>query len=222
MLISVLTGFLTGALHVVGEADHLVAMAPLSIRKPAVALRSGLEWGLGHSTGVVLISVIAITAKDLVHIERMSSWAEFSVGVGLLVVGALAIRTALGLDIHTHRHQHRDGSSHEHMHLHLGSVQRHGTHPHAVTSLGLLHGLAGATHILAILPALALPPLGAVAYVIAYLIGSVAAMGAVVLAISLASVRAGKRSLPMLFGLAGGLSIATGFFWIQRTSAQIL
>ncbi len=34
MLISVLTGFAAGAVHVVSGADHMVAMAPSSIKNP--------------------------------------------------------------------------------------------------------------------------------------------------------------------------------------------
>ena len=98
-MISVLTGFAAGAVHVVGGADHLVAMAPFSLRKPLPALRAGLAWGAGHSAGVVLLALISIGLKDLVHVETMSSWAEFLVGVALLVVGALAVRTAFGLEI---------------------------------------------------------------------------------------------------------------------------
>ena len=110
MLISVLTGFAAGAVHVVGGADHLVAMAPFSMRRPMQAVKSGMAWGGGHSLGVVLLGVVAIFFKDLIHVESMSAWAEFLVGVSLLVIGALAIRTAFGLELHTHDHHH-DGSA---------------------------------------------------------------------------------------------------------------
>ncbi len=221
MLISLLTGFAAGAIHVVGGVDHLVAMAPISLRRPGAALRGGLAWGLGHSMGVLVLSTIAILVKDFAQIELMSSWAEFSVGVGLLIVGALAIKTSLGLDIHTHSHKHGNSYSHNHVHFHLRGKQKHSRHPHAATSLGLLHGLAGASHFIAVLPALALPPLWAVAYLVTYLIGSVFAMGVVVIAISFASLKAGNRAMPFLVGLTGGFSIVTGFFWLHKTSEYI-
>ena len=91
MLISLLTGVAAGAVHVVGGADHLVAMSPFSLNKPWAAFRHALAWGVGHSTGVVVLALIAIGLKDLAHVEAMSSWAEFLVGVALLVVGALAV-----------------------------------------------------------------------------------------------------------------------------------
>ena len=153
MLISILTGFAAGAVHVVGGADHLVAMAPFSLRQPMAALRAGLAWGAGHSLGVVVLALAAIGFKDLIHVEAMSSWAEFLVGVALLVVGVLAIRTAFGLELHTHEHRHDAGAStHQHLHLHVRGQSNHRRHAHAASGLGLLHGLAGASHLIAVIP----------------------------------------------------------------------
>ena len=218
MLISILTGFAAGALHVISGADHLVSIAPSSIRLPRAALKSGLAWGIGHSMGVLVISTVAILLKDLAQIERMSSFAEFMVGITLLVVGILAIKQSLGLNIHTHKHHHKNGSAHEHMHLHFRGKRKHGRHTHAATGLGILQGLAGASHVLAVIPALALPPIGAVAYLTAYLFGSIVAMSSVVLIISIASLSFGQKSLPIIIGSTGLLSILTGLLWLQRNT----
>ena len=102
MLISVLTGFAAGAVHVISGADHMVAMAPSAIQKPREALIDGLGWGVGHSAGVLILSLLAILAKDLINIELMSSYAEFLVGISLLIVGFLAIRTSLKAVSYTH------------------------------------------------------------------------------------------------------------------------
>lgn len=222
MLIIVLTGFTAGALHVVGGADHLVAMAPFSVRHPLAALRDGLAWGMGHSAGVIVLALIAIGFKDLVHVETVSAWAEVLVGVALLVVGALAVRTALGLKLHSHVHNHDDHSSHRHMHLHVRGKSGHRRHFHAASWVGLLHGLAGASHLLAVIPALALPPHGAVIYLLAYLSGSIGAMLLVVAMVALLTLRSGLRMLPLLVGLTGGLSIFTGVIWLQKTSVAVL
>ena len=221
MLISVLTGFAAGAVHVVGGADHLVAMAPFSLRKPWPAMRAGLAWGAGHSTGVVVLALVAIAFKDLTHIEAMSAWAEFLVGVALLVVGVLAVRTAFGLELHSHEHRHDGVETHQHLHLHVRGQSNHRRHAHAASGLGLLHGLAGASHLLAVIPALALPPLAAVGYLVAYLCGSIGAMLAVVAVVSLLTFRSGARFLPWLVGGTGALSIFTGAIWLQRTSSAL-
>ena len=64
MLISVLTGFAAGAVHVVSGADHMVAMAPQAMAKPKSALKDGLAWGVGHSAGVIILSLFGTTIKD--------------------------------------------------------------------------------------------------------------------------------------------------------------
>ena len=218
MLISTLTGFAAGAVHVVSGADHMVAMAPSAIRKPRVALRDGLAWGIGHSAGVLILSIFGILAKDLVNIELMSSYAEFLVGISLLIVGLLAIRTSLRVNIHMHQHMHGEETPHKHFHFHSLGKKFHKSHTHAATGLGVLHGFAGASHLIAIIPALALPLFGALAYLFAYLLGSVFAMGCVVLSISFATNKANKMFYPFLMRSIGALSIVTGIFWLQKTS----
>ncbi len=170
---------------------------------------------------MVLLAVISIGLKDLVQLETMSSWAEFLVGVALLVVGALAVRTAFGLELHTHEHHHEGDQPHQHLHLHVRGQSNHRRHAHAASGLGLLHGLAGASHLLAVIPALALPPVAALSYLVAYLCGSIAAMVAVVAVVSFLTLRSGARLLPWLVGGTGALSIVTGAIWLQKTSAAI-
>ena len=221
MLVSVLTGFAAGAVHVVSGADHMVAMAPSAIQKPRLALIDGLGWGIGHSAGVLILSLLGILAKDLINIELMSSYAEFLVGISLLIVGLLAIRTSLRVNIHMHEHMHGEATPHKHFHFHSLEKKLHRSHKHAATGLGVLHGFAGASHLVAIIPALALPLVGAISYLFAYLLGSVFAMGCVVLGISFAANKANKMFYPFLMRLIGGLSIVTGLFWLQNTSILV-
>ena len=218
MLVSVITGFAAGAVHVVSGADHMVAMAPSAIRKPQLALMDGLAWGVGHSAGVLILSMFGVLAKDLINIGLMSSYAEFLVGISLLIVGLLAIRTSLKVNIHMHQHVHGEETPHKHFHFHSIGNKLVRSHTHAATGLGVLHGFAGASHLVAILPALALPRLGALSYLFAYLLGSVFAMGCVVLGISFAANKANKMFYPFLMRSIGGLSIVTGIFWLQKTS----
>ena len=221
MLISILTGFAAGAVHVVSGADHMVAMAPSTLKKPIVAFKDGLAWGIGHSAGVLILSILGILAKDLINIELMSSYAEFFVGISLLIVGALAIRTSLNVNIHMHQHMHGEEKPHKHFHFHSPGRKLHNSHTHAATGLGVLHGFAGASHLLAVIPALALPLFGGLVYLFAYLLGSVFAMGCVVLGISFATSKANKMFYPFLMRSVGALSIVTGIFWLQKTSNLI-
>ena len=222
MLISIFTGLAAGSIHVVTGADHLVSMAPLALRHPRIALRNGLMWGFGHSAGVLVLSSFAILLKDWVQLDRMSTLAEFGVGIALLVIGVLTIRTAFGLNIHTHNHRHDGGELHDHIHLHFRGKHKHSRHKHALTTLGLLHGFAGTSHLLAVIPALALPAFGAIGYMFAYLLGSILTMCACLVALSLASSHAGRKLFPTLFASTGVLSVLTGIFWLQKNFIHII
>ena len=155
MEVVILTGILAGFIHVVSGADHLIAMAPSAIINPKIAIKNSISWGLGHSSGVIILAFLAIFIKDISPLSKFSNFAEFLVGISLLVVGVLAIRNSLHLNIHSHSHQH-NGVAHHHLHFHSDDKKKHKKHSHALTGLGLLHGLAGGSHILAVLPALAL------------------------------------------------------------------
>ena len=173
MQVVIVTGILAGFIHVVSGADHLIAMAPSSITSPKIAARNSISWGLGHSSGVIILAFLAIFIKDIAPLSKFSNFAEFLVGISLLVVGIFAIRNSLHLNIHSHAHQH-NGVAHHHLHFH--NDDKKNKHSHALTGLGLLHGLAGGSHFLAVLPALALPLPNALAYLISYLSGSLVSM----------------------------------------------
>ena len=212
------TGLIAGIIHVIGGADHLIAMAPSSITNPKLALKNGLSWGLGHSSGVIILSILAIFFKDIAHLTKLSYFAEFLVGISLLIIGSIAIKNSFKFNIHTHQHEHNNGISHKHFHYHKSRDKRHNRHSHALTSLGILHGLAGGAHLIAVIPALALPMQEAFAYLIAYLIGSTIIMIFFTYLISLSTMKAGQSIIKKLFAFAGGISFAMGLFWIQKST----
>ena len=154
----ILTGMVAGFVHVVSGADHLIAMAPAAINNPQKALKNSFSWGLGHSSGVLLLAFLAIFIKDITPLNKFSSVAEFLVGISLLIVGVFAIKNSFQLSIHSHSHKHENGIAHRHFHFHVKEQNNNNNkHSHALTGLGLLHGIAGGSHFLAVLPALALP-----------------------------------------------------------------
>ena len=219
MLVVILTGILAGFIHVVSGADHLIAMAPSSITSPKIAARNSISWGLGHSSGVIILAFLAIFVKDIAPLSKFSNFAEFLVGISLLVVGIFAIRNSLHLNIHSHAHQH-NGVAHHHLHFH--NDDKKNKHSHALTGLGLLHGLAGGSHFLAVLPALALPLPNALAYLISYLSGSLASMILFTCLISVTTLNAGQKFIRSLIAFAGGLSFSMGLFWVQKSTALFL
>ncbi len=217
MLDSVWTGLGLGALHVITGPDHMVAMAPSALAKPRVALKDGLAWGVGHSAGVFILSLLGILAKGLFDVGQVSDIAEILVGLTLLVIGGLAIRTSFRVNIHEHKHEHLDGMPHQHFHFHSFGNSLLRSHTHTATGIGILHGFAGTSHLLAVIPAFALSLTGALIYLFSYLIGSVFAMGCVVLGISFAAKKANKSFYPFLMRFVGGLAVGLGFYWLQQT-----
>ena len=221
MQVVILTGILAGFIHVVSGADHLIAMAPSAITNPKIALKNSISWGLGHSSGVVFLAVLAIFIKDITPLDKLSNFAELLVGISLLIVGVFAIKSSLQLNVHSHFHQH-DGVAHHHLHFHSKVQKKHNKHFHAMTGLGLLHGLAGGSHFLAVLPALALPIPNAFAYLISYLIGSLVSMILFTCLISITTFKAGQNTIRRLIAFAGGLSFSMGLFWVEKSTALFL
>ena len=217
----ILTGIVAGFVHVVSGADHLIAMAPAAINNPQKALKNSFSWGLGHSSGVLLLAFLAIFIKDITPLNKFSSIAEFLVGISLLVVGVFAIKNSLQLSIHSHSHKHANGIAHRHLHFHV-KEQKNNKHSHALTGLGLLHGIAGGSHFLAVLPALALPLTSACLYLISYLIGSLISMNLFTCLISFTTFKASQKFIKRFIAAAGGLSFSLGLFWIQRSASVFL
>ncbi len=215
-----LIGFAAGFAHVISGADHLAALAPFAARRESRApWRLGLQWGLGHAGGVALIGLLVWLFKGTAASEWLSSGAEQLVGVLLIAVGALGIRSLLRHRVHTHEHDHF-GIRHSHIHTHLGqahtSTGHH--HSHAALGIGLLHGTAGGTHLWVVLPTLAIASFGGVAlYLAAYALATVAAMTLFSAGLSCLAKRLANGS-PRLghgFGLACcTASMCIGGYWL--------
>ena len=114
--------------------------------------------------------------------EIISSWSERLVGLVLVTMGFWGLNTAISVKLHIHRHRH-NGSEHSHVHAHTAhGLEQHGNpkahfHLHAALAVGTLHGLAGSSHILGVLPALMLPTFtDAAAYLAAFGAGTIVSM----------------------------------------------
>ncbi|MBI5802909.1 MAG: High-affinity nickel transporter [Verrucomicrobia bacterium] len=181
-MISVLTGLVLGATHVVSGPDHLAAVAPFAAESRRRAWEVGLRWGGGHAGGVLFIGLLSLLLRDWLPLAAISSWSERLVGVVLIGIGLWGARRALRGRVHTHEHEH-NGQRHVHIHTHDGATAHshegavEHRHTHTAFAVGTLHGVAGSSHFLGVLPSLALPTMTeAVWYLIAYGSGTVGAM----------------------------------------------
>ena len=219
---SVVTGLAAGMLHVVSGPDHLAAVAPLALQNRRHPWLTGLWWGIGHSTGVWIVGALAFLLKDFLPVDTLSGWSEKLVGVVLIILGLWAMRRSFRNRIHIHEHEH-DGEAHVHIHFHSREeMQSHDhaahQHTHAPLGIGILHGLAGSSHLLGVLPALALPGWHAtVGYIVAFGLGSILAMTLVALVIGKSAHRLlqwSENSFQYLQYTFASLAILIGIYWV--------
>lgn len=202
LLIATLAGLLAGLVHALSGPDHLSAVAPLVISEPRRRWRTGLFWGIGHSLGVWAVGLLALALRGILPVASLSSWSERLVGAVLIGVGLWGLRRAFVARL---PHAHSDEAPHP----------RPGR---AAVWIGSLHGLAGSSHILGLLPALALPSRGAsLAYVVGFGLGAVAAMTAFSSAFGLVAVRVtarGNRAYQALLASFSAAAIVIGGYWL--------
>jgi hypothetical protein len=198
-VLAFITGCLAGVVHVWSGPDHLAAVAPLSVNRKERPWAAGVRWGMGHSAGVLLIGVASLCFRQVLPLNAVSSFAERLVGIMLIGIGIWGIRRAFSQRVHSHPHTHGN-DRHAHFHLHdEGTGHRpeempSHAHTHAALAIGALHGVAGSSHFIGVLPALAFPTaVAAGGYLIGYAVGTV-------------------------FGMAGFSSVIG---WVQRRRAPV-
>lgn len=202
--IAALAGLAAGLTHALSGPDHLSAVAPLVVgerKSSSGGWKTGLLWGIGHSVGVWLMGLLAFALREVLPLERVSSWSERLVGAMLIAVGLWGLRKAFGPRL--------EGEAH---------VHARPRHPSTALWIGSLHGLAGSSHILGLFPALAFASRSAsLAYIGGFGLGAILAMVAFASALGLASVRltaGGGRGYQALLGGASAVSIVLGGFWL--------
>lgn len=235
----ILAGILAGLLHVVSGPDHLVAVAPLAMKRPLSGLRIGTLWGIGHASGVILVGMLGVLLRSFLHVETLSRWAEFVVGFVLIGVGLWAIHQMKKVVLHRHPHTHEERAAtpephsadasvaphaqhHPHAHLHVHTVEgeahnqrsHQSHHGRGSFLVGLVHGAAGTGHLLGVLPSLALPPIAGAMYLGSYGVAAVVAMGLFGTVMGLIGYRLQPHVLRSAMLGCGMLAIGVGIFWL--------
>ena len=215
-------GLIAGIAHVLSGPDHLAAVAPLVAGGQRGAWRTGLRWGLGHVAGVLLVGFIMMALRGLLPVERISIWSEEIVGVVLVGIGLWGLYQAYTHKLHAHEHNHH-GHGHVHLHIHDAhaphQTPKAHAHIHAAFAVGVLHGLAGSSHILGVLPALALPLAQGIMYLLAFAIGTVLAMAGFSEALGIMAGHAIKRGTNWFRGLmvvTGSSALVIGIYWLVK------
>jgi hypothetical protein len=214
MLLTVLTGLVAGAMHVVTGPDHMAALAPIAVEDRGHAVRLGALWGAGHGVGVAVIGGLGTLAADRFDVDGLSVHADLIVGLTLLAVGAWALWRSRTLTVHAH-----GGLGHLHSH---GPGEAHGPgegphlHHHAAFGVGLFHGAAGTGHVFGVIPALALPPREAAIFLAAYLIAAVLSMAGMGWVLGAFARRLKGPGVLRLMAVSGAIAVGVGILSLLR------
>jgi hypothetical protein len=192
MFAATLAGLTAGLIHVLSGPDHLAAVAPLASDRGR-AWRAGFLWGLGHSGGVLVVALLALALRGALPLEALSSWSERLVGVALVGIGLWGFTRVVRGPIHSH------------------------VHVRAAAAVGVLHGVAGSSHFLGVLPALALPNVAAsFGYLAGFALGTVAGMSGFAGGIGLfAGGDDAPRQRRWLLSASSAMAIVVGLVWIR-------
>ncbi len=238
-IIEVFTALMLGFLHAL-EVDHMLAVTTFVAGRPALstAARFGFRWGVGHSVAVLALGgVLLVTGVRWP--EGFDAIGEGVVGLMLVGLGIWALRSSRKL----HLHEPSEHGDHAHLHLHSGPAAHGHEHPHAhphahdstntdshhhdghgITLVGLMHGLAGSSAVVALVPVTMIQRTDVgLAYLAAFGVGVTAGMMLYAVVAAFAVRQAATRSLQWgrritaLVGLAG---ILVGTVWVWRAVAS--
>ena len=222
------TALTLGLLHAL-ELDHMLAVTTFVSRRPAARTAAwfGARWGLGHSAAVLAAGGVLLVS-GVRWPERWDAVAEASVGLVLIGLGVWAIRSARKL----HLHSVEEHGGHAHLHLHAGAepMHEHGHEPaipphepHAhggVTAVGLLHGLAGTSAVVALVPVTLADRVSVgLGYLVAFGIGVTVAMTGFAVVAAVAMKTASARSVEAgrwVTRVVGAAGVLVGCFWVVR------
>lgn len=194
MIPATLAGLFAGVAHALSGPDHVAAVLPLAAEAPERGTTIGLSWAAGHGLGTLALVGAALIVRAELDLALLGSRAEALIGVVLVVTGAWTL-------------------------LRARRAQRGHAHPGAALGIGTLHGVAGGTHVAVAIVALALPGLGALGWLLGFVLGAGLAMGMVGGLCRRLGGLASERWQRRARWLAGGLAIVVGAAW---TLGQLL
>lgn len=190
----ILTGFYIGILHIFGGVDHLAALVPLSLADRKKTWRVGFVWGIGHLLGVLLLGIFLFYFKSIVNTETLSHYSHLYIGLLLISLGFWIIYNA---------------------HFKPLNLQTPKPHTSKITFwVGVLHGIAGISHIYSLLPSITLPDFEFYCYFAGFVTGSIVSVTALTYFLRYIPERyfENPKFYQISCYIGGGIAIAVGLF----------
>jgi ABC-type nickel/cobalt efflux system permease component RcnA len=228
-------GFFLGMRHAT-DPDHVIAVTTIVSRQRNLlkAAFTGIFWGIGHTLTIFVVGS-AIILFDVVIPARIGLSMEFSVGLMLILLGAINIASFMRTTrtiapaaepsdvVHAHPHVHGD-YVHNHAHGHAPETHSH-SHPTPLTWLdrlfgkiglyqqlrplvvGIVHGLAGSAAVALLILTTIRNPHWAMVYLLVFGLGTVGGMMLITMSIASAFRFFGRRHerFSHWLGFASGL-----------------
>jgi sulfite exporter TauE/SafE len=226
-------GLIAAVFHVLTGPDHLAAVGPIAIKSQLRSWIVGVSWGLGHIVGMLSIGVLFYFFRELIPIDGISAHSEQIVGILLVSIGIWTFwRFKKENDKHRHVHLHQSQEGNYFVHTHNHDHQTRAEHKHFNTQdrqnvlislgIGLVHGFAGVSHIISLLPTLAFAKAeDSVLYLIGFAAGTIVAMvffASILGFVGKYSSEQRKRISSVVINLTAGFAaIFVGFFWIWES-----
>ena len=196
------------------DPDHVIAVTTIVSRQRNLfkAALTGVFWGIGHTLTIFAVGSLIILF-DVVIPARIGLSMEFSVGLMLIVLGAMnivsflrstrtiaAVREDAERVIHSHAHAHGE-VVHNHAHEHATEIHVH-SHGDSLTWLdrmfgkigfyrqvrplviGIVHGLAGSAAVALLILTTIRNPRWAMVYLLVFGAGTVGGMMLITMSIA--------------------------------------
>ncbi len=231
-----LMGLTAAIVHVLSGPDHLAAVTPLVFDTDKKHWKIGFYWGSGHVIGMMLIGILFYWFKEYIPVEEISAHGEQLVGVILIGIGIWSfyrINHHKKHHVHPHIHPSESGEfihihEHEHEHDHHHDEESEHHHPHKKTSgqnnltalfVGIIHGFAGISHFLLMLPVLGYKTrFESAQYIVGFGVGIIVAMVLYTMAVSrLNKMQLFSKSKSLLGNLrfyGGVAAVLVGIYWL--------
>lgn len=196
-------GLIAGIAHVLTGPDHVATVVPLVASGRRRAWVVGFLWGTGHTSGFWLVGVLALALNDLMDWQQLGIWGDSLGGVALVALGLWGLYGSVG------SHARALGED---------AVLLERSRSHLACLLGSLHGLAGSSHYLGVLPALVFPShVAGVCYLVGFGVGTIATMVLVAWGWGRSCAWAGGRGEHWANNMRGATSLSAlciGVYWV--------
>ena len=222
-------GLLLGIQHAL-DPDHLIAVSTIVSEHKNFKWASliGAFWGLGHTTTLFIVGLLVIGLRVSIP-PRLGEGLEFLVALMLVILGINVLRKAFGAErVHLHTHSHSP-ETHTHFHVHDNPHQDH-AHSHPFRAMrrpfivGMVHGLAGSAALMLLVLSTIESPLGGLAYIVIFGLGSVGGMLLLSGIISLPFILTAQRFSAMnrwIRVFSGVASVTFGLYLGWEISSQL-